>query len=85
MIKNDPQPETPGVLSLYIDAFFDLSSERSFINGYPGAIPVTRIMDYVNYYDFINKTVFIDVIQSVDLAYLTHLADRARENAPKQP
>lgn len=54
-------------LQLYLDAFFDLDSERSHVQGVT-AIPQSRVRDYAKAYEF-------DEEQTADLQYFIRIMD----------
>jgi len=72
-------PELSLGLQLYITAFFDLDSERSY--GFStGPIPWTSIKQYAVAFEFDNEQTedLIYFIKAMDKAYLTRMASQAR-------
>ena len=76
-IANAPELQTG--LELYLQAFFELDSERSDL----ARIPWSSIADYAIAYDFDEDQAadLIDIIRKVDSAHIKKLADKqAAEN-----
>lgn len=66
-------------LNLYLDAFFDLDSERSHAAGVT-AIPYSRIRDYAVGYEFDSEQTedLMYFIRSMDTAHMNRLAEKIR-------
>jgi hypothetical protein len=65
-------PELQAGLEIYLKAFYDLDSERSYISGV-AAIPWSKIKDYAEFYQFSEE-------QTEDLFYLIRAMDNAHMN-----
>lgn len=67
-------PELQAGLQLYLQAFFDLDSERSEL----APIPWSSIADYAAAYDFDEEQTadLIDIIRKVDSAHINRLAEK---------
>lgn len=75
-------PELKPGLNLFLEAFLELDSERSHSFG-PERIPLTKIFEYANAYEFEQE-------QTEDLVYLVremdkaHVSDLAKRQKSKQ-
>lgn len=63
----------------YLDAFYDLDTERHHGNGLM-RIPWSKIVQYAEFYDMdVEETVFF--IRKMDDAHISHLAKEAKNNS----
>ncbi|MCW2763976.1 MAG: hypothetical protein JWR85_4177 [Marmoricola sp.] len=81
-IANAPELEIG--LSLYLDAFFDLDSERSHAAGIT-AIPYSQIRDYANAYDFDAEQTsdLMFFIRNMDTDHMKRLGEKMKALANK--
>ena len=69
------QPRLPVSLLMYLDAFFELDSERTYAQGVVGRIPWSSIVQYAQHYGFeVEETLFF--IREMDDAYISQLMSR---------
>lgn len=67
--------------NFYLKSFHDLSTERSIGMGL-GPIPWSKIVEYADWYGLEPDVIeaFVDIIRTVDVAYLKYNADEQKKN-----
>lgn len=75
-------PELITGLQLYLQAFFDLDSERSHAMGVT-RIPTSRIREYSTYYEFDDEQAedLLYLIKKMDTDHCDRLAEKAKSGA----
>lgn len=78
-------PELENGLQLYLQAFFDLDSERSHVQG-PTAIPWTAIADYAKCFEFDEEQTedLFYFIRRLDGENLKRVANKQKANSGKK-
>lgn len=77
-------PELLTGLYLYIEAFFDLDTERSHDWGFR-RIPFTTIIDYANAFNFSEEETedLVYFVKQMDAAHIERLKSKAPKTTPK--
>lgn len=73
------KPEYPEAYDEYIQAFYLLSNSRQ-IGMAVGAIPLTEIEAYCRMFDVFDIELFVALITSMDMAFMTHM-NKKRDRA----
>ena len=69
LLKETAQPELSSESVHYLNAFQRLSSSRS-VGMAMGAIPLSEITNYCNYFEESEPMIFIDILLQIDAIYL---------------
>ena len=82
MLKEDKEPKPSPFTNYYIKAFYALSGSRSNGMGI-GAIPLSEILVYCEFYEEDDPDMFVEIIQNADSVYLGLKSDEMKPEVKK--